>query len=417
MKSCIRCEKNIDELFLICTDCAQELFSENIFWIASSPTINEPVIDRYKEDSEATLRIGDTPDDELEFRKGVDTLTEIKDIQVEEMDTDDYLQTQKRLNTILAEMGVSNKFEPERYVFSDKDVKIFSEIFYLLEEMEHKFSKQDGNPDLYIKIGNLYFYTGLKADTSAFETKFRKKVKYDLFEEADGYYNFAIESSKDKIVPDRNKGLLNLEIGDIGESKERFETVLNRKPDDFSAKIGLIKTYIKMERFDEAESELNAMLEEHDEKEQIWYLKGEVARLQGRWGAAIQFYNQCLKINFSFEDALLQKCEILLERDMNSQANNAYDEYIKEDKHDPRAWFGKAKALFGMDKWGGAIQCVNETLALDPQIKEAWVTKGDILSERKQYDIALKSYENALKIDPEYQEAKDKLEKTKDKLE
>lgn len=417
MKSCIRCEKNIGELYLICTECAQDLFSQNIFWVAASPTINEPVIDRYKQDSEATLRIGDIPDDELEFREGLDTISEVKDIEVDDLDPELYSRKQKRLNTILAEMGVSNEFRPDKYVFSDKDVEVFSEIFYLLEEMEHRFKDQKGEADLFLKIGNLFFYNGLNADISAFEVEFRDKVKKDLFNEADGYFSFAIEDSKERILPDYNKGLLKLEKGEISESKERFEVVLGRDEDHLPSRIKLARTYMEMEKLDEADDELDSILKDHDENEEIWYLKGEIARLRGRWGGAIQFYNQCLKINFEFEDALFNKCDILLDRDMNSQANNAYDEYIKEDKYDPRAWFGKAKALFNMDKWGGAIQCVNEALSLDPQIKEAWMTKGDILSERKQYDIALKSYENALKIDPEYHEAKEKLEKIKEKLE
>ncbi len=416
MRSCIRCEKNIEELYLICTECAQDLFSENIFWIASSPTIHEPVIDRYKQDSEATLRVGDVPDDELEFLEGEDTLTEIKNIDVDELDSEDYIRVQKRLNTILAEMGVTNNFNPDVYVFSDKDVKVFSEIFYLVEELEHKFTELQGWSNLYLKIGNLFFYTGKKADTSAFEMEFREKVTDDLFRESEGYYSLAIETSEDKIFPHLNKGLLHLERGEISGSKERFETVMEIDPDNFKGKLGLIKTLIKLEKLDEAENELNILLEENNEDKEIWYLKGEIAKLRDRWGGAIQFYNQCLKIDFEFQDALIKKCKILLGRGMYSQANNTFDEYIKENKYNPEVWFGKAIALYEMDKWGGAIQCINEALVLDPQIKEAWVTKGDILGDKKQFDLAIESYENALKIDPDFQEAKEKLEDTEEKL-
>ncbi|MFW6141692.1 MAG: tetratricopeptide repeat protein [Candidatus Saliniplasma sp.] len=417
MRSCIRCEKNIEELYLICTECAKDLFSENIFWIASSPTIHEPVIDRYKEDSEAFLRVGDVPDDELEFRKGDDTLKEIGNVDIENLGSEGYVRVQKRFNTILAEMGVTNNFDPDKYVFSDKDVKVFSEIFYLVEEMEHKFAKHKGRAKLYLKIGNLFFYTGLNTDSSAFEMQFRNKVKRDLLREADGYYSLAIENSEGEVLPQYNKGLLHLERGEISDSKERFETVLDSEPDNFPAKIGLIRSLIKFDRLDEAEDELNSLLEEYDSEKEIWFLKGEIARLKDRWGGAIQFYNQCLKIDFKFEDALTHKCEILLDRGMYSQANNAFDEYIKEEKYNPEVWFGKARALYYMDKWGGAIQCINEALVLDPQIKEAWVTKGDIFADKKQYDLAIDSYENALKIDPVYENAKEKLEKTRGKLE
>ncbi len=417
MSSCLRCEKKIEDLFFICTECAQDLFSENIFWIASSPTIHEPVIDRYKEDSEATLRVGDVPDDELEFFEGKNTLDEIKDIDVEELDSDDYSRVKKRLNTILSEMGVTNTFEPDIYVFSDKDVKVFSEIFYLLEELEHKFKKPKGEKNLYLKIANLFFYTGMEADTSAFEMSFRDKVKSDLFKEAEGYYSLAIENSTEDVLPDYNKGLLHLEKDEASEAKERFETVLDKELDNYLGRIGLIKCYIRMGDLNKAEKELNKVLENFGESKEIWYLKGEIARLRGRWGGAIQFYNQCLKIDFEFEDALTRKCDILLEKGMYSQSNDIFDEYIKEFKYEPMAWFGKAKALYEMDKWGGAIQCINEALALDPQIKEAWVTKGDILSDKKQYDLAIESYNKALRIDDSYQEAKEKLEKAKDRLE
>ncbi len=417
MRSCIRCEKSIEELYFICTDCAQGLFSENIFWVSASPTIHEPVIDRYKKDSEATLRVGEVPDEDLEFLEGEDTLTEIKNINVEDLESNDYIRIQKRLNTILAEMGVTNSFEPDKFVFSDRDVKVFSEVFYLVEELEHRFKKPQGCGKLYLKIGNLFFYTAKVADSCAFEMEFRDKVRKDLLKEAEGYYSLAIETLEDEIFSHYNKGLLHLEKNDISEAKERFENVLDIDPDNFSGNLGLIKTLIRLERLDKAEEKLNNILEEHDEKKDLWYLKGEIARSRDRWGGAIQFYNQCLKLDFDFKDAWIQKSEILIERGMYSQANASYDEYLKENKYDPEAWFGKARALYNMDKWGGAIQCVNEALAIDPQIKEAWVKKGDILSDKQQYDLAVDSYENALKIDSDYQEAKEKLEKTKEKQE
>ena len=392
------------------------MFSENIFWIASSPIISEPVIDRYKQDSEAVLRIGDLPDDELEFCQGETILDEIKGVDVGRMDADGYKKMTKRLNTILAEMGVTNSFDLDEYIFSDKDIEVFSEIFYLLEEMEHKFTKHPGDPLLYLKIANLFYFTGLKADVSFFEVSFREKVTEDLFDEADGYYNLAIENDDDHTISYINSGLLNLEKSEISKAADKFRAVLDRYPDNLSAKTGMIKTQIRMGKLEEAEAELNNLLGENDDKAELWYLKGEIARLKDRWGGAVQFYNQCLKIDYSFEDALLKKCEILLDRGMYSQANNSFDEYIKENKHDAHAWFGKARALYGMDKWGGAIQCVNEAIALNPQITDAWVTKGDVLSERNQYDIAIRSYENALKLDPNHELAKEKLEKTKEKL-
>jgi len=378
--------------------------------------ISEPVIDRYKQDSEAVIRIGDLPDDELEFCQGETILDEIKGVDVGKMDADGYKKMTKRLNTILAEMGVTNSFDSDEYIFSDKDVEVFSEIFYLLEEMEHKFTKHPGDPFLYLKIANLFYFTGLKADVSFFEVSFREKVTEDLFDEADGYYNLAIENDDDNTLSFINSGLLNLKQGEISKAADKFRAVLDRYPDNLSAKTGMIKTQIRMGKLEEAEAELNNLLKENDDKAELWYLKGEIARLKGRWGGAVQFYNQCLKIDYSFEDALLKKCEILLDRGMYSQANNSFDEYIKENKHDAHAWFGKARALYGMDKWGGAIQCVNEAIALNPQITDAWVTKGDVLSERKQYDIAIRSYENALKLDPNHELAKEKLEKTKEKL-
>ncbi len=416
MRSCIRCKKDIEELYFICTDCSEDLFSKNIFWIASSPTINKPIIDRYKRDSKAVLRIGYTPNDELEFLEGKDTLEEIKCIDVEEMELDEYYNSLRRFNTILAEMGVSEEFKPKRYIFSDNDVEVFSVLFYILKEMEDKFTNQSGYPELYVKIGNLFYFTCLKSDIGVFEINFRRKLLDEFYDEACRYYSLAIEADEDKTYAYLNRGLLQLEKGKPRKATENFKSVLEIEPDKYAANIGIIQAYLEMGKFDEAETKLNNLIEKNESHEEVWYLKGKIARLKDRLDDALQFYDRCLEININFEKALFKKCEILLEMDMYSKANKSYDKFLRNNKHDPKAWFAKSRALYGMDKWGGAIQCVNKAISIDPQITDAWVTKGDILSERKRYDIAITSYQNALKINPNHEKAKERLEKAKEKL-
>jgi len=412
---CIRCEKDIDDIHLLCRECAQERFKNNLFWVIISPVIGSPVIDRYKKDSEPTLTIGERPDDEIIYQEGKRTLEEVDEIS-ENLDEEDKNKALNRLNTIMAELGVVKELDFNNYIFSREDIDIFSEIFYLLEENDTDFEDDERVPNLYLRMANLFFYSSIKADISAFPPSLRKKLKDDFADEAERYYLKAIEFSEDDHYPVYNLGRLYYQIGKFEEAKKRFEDVLDLKKEDYDLEIKMVKTLQKMEKLDEVEDHLDKLVEKYPEEPEVWYLYGEQSKLRNRWGGAVQFFNQALSKDGDHLPSLLGKGKVLLENNNYRKADKTFDKYIKIKEDNPEVWLGKARALDSLSKWGGALQCINECIAFDSQIEYAWVLKGDILKSQKYYEEAVESYENALKLNPDIEEAKRSIEDCKNKM-
>lgn len=411
---CIRCDKEVGDLYLICTECTEDLFAESLFWIASSERIGDPVIDRYKKDSEPVLTIGERPGNELEFIPGDKTLDEVKKITEGGMDSMGKSSIYQRLNTIMAEMGVLKEVDFDRYIFSNRDIEVFSEIFYFLDGEDKK-----GDDELYpllLRMANLLHYTVKKVDDSAFKPALRDELIDDFYNRAERYYERVLEFSEDDPIPLRNRGLLNLYMEDYSKSKEYFSQALEADGSDLEANLGMIKVMLQTGDIEKIEDRLNPLLDSNPEDPEVWFLKGEESRLKGRWGGAIQFYNQALSQDDNYTEAQLMKGKVLEENDMLEKADDIFDLLLDIDDWNEEAWLAKAKALYSLGKWGGSIQCLDEALTIDSQLDEAWELRGDILSDQGLYQEAVAAYENTLKINPELENVVEKKERCEESL-
>lgn len=412
VERCIRCEKDIEEISLLCEECAEERFRNNLFWIIISPVVGSPVVDRYKQDSEPTLTIGERPGEPIVYQEGLKTIEEVKQLD-EKFKEEKANESLNRMNTILAELGVVRELDFENYIFSREDVEIFAEIFYTLEDIDPNIDDEERVPDLYLRMGNIFFYSLKKTDSSAFPLGLRKKLVDDFKDEAKKYYDKSIEYTDKDYISRYNLGKLFFEMGNYSEAREYFEEALDIKKGVYEIQVDLIKTLQRLDELDEVDDHLEKMVEEYPEEADVWHLYGEQARLRDRWGGALQFYDQALSKDGEHLVSLLSKGKILLENNNYKKANKSFDEYIRLDENNPEVWLQKGKALDSLNKWGGALQCINECIAFDSQRKEAWVLKGEILEDKKYYDEAIESYENALKLDPDSEKVKRAIEECK----
>ncbi len=416
-RECVSCDKEISDIHLLCDGCASELCSENIFWIGTSAIIGEPVINRCKEDSKTTLRIGESPDGKVIHKEGKKVLQEILDYynMIDEGEGD-YHEILVRLTQILTELGITLEIDEYNLFLSPQVTKVLSEIFYMVEEVRNKTGEDSGPPELYIVIGNLFYYLSSKADSCIFSPEFRKKIVDELRRESEIYYKKASSKENNNHITFRNMGINYLEIRKLKKAVESFEKALRLDEDDLESRIGAVRAYVELDELESAEKLLNNMLENNPDDPRIWYLKAYELRKGGRWGGAIQFCEQALARDENFVDAILMKGEILLGNEMYREANETFDKGIEKDVENSKAWFLKAKALHGMNKWGGALQCLQKVLSFDPQNESAWVLRGDILNEKELFEEAMEAYEMSIKIVPDLERAKQKIRVCKSRL-
>lgn len=416
-RSCIRCENETSEVQMICNDCATKHFSENIFWIAASPVVGEPVINRLRKNSKTVLTIGENPEGEVIYKDGKMVMDQIIDFYEEiEDDVEDHHDILELLDNMMAEMGISEDRDKIMEIyFSPTDLKVLSEIFYLVEEIHHKQGKMPQLPGLYMKVGNLLSYVSDRANSPVFSPRFREKVCQDMLSEAERYYDLAIEKSDDDLRPYLFKGRLLMELGRHDEAMECLDKALEIEEND-DVKIAYVELLLSRERTDEAEKFLNELLDSKPDEALVWFLKAEELRISGRWGGSIQFYDQAVNRDDGFIEPYVMKGRVLLENQMLQEANDILDRALEKDAESIEAWFTKAKVLHEMDRWGGALQCLNEVLSIEPHMEKAWILKGDILTEKELYEEALEAYELSLEIVPDLEKVIEKKKICKEYL-
>lgn len=91
---------------------------------------------------------------------------------------------------------------------------------------------------------------------------------------------------------------------------------------------------------------------------------------------------------------------VLLNQGRFSEAFKAFDQSIRLDPTDARAWNLKGIALMAMSRCEEAIRCFDVAIALDPLFAAAWNNKAEALYATGNYDEANAACDRAIQIDP-----------------
>ena len=121
---------------------------------------------------------------------------------------------------------------------------------------------------------------------------------------------------------------------------------------------------------------------------EAWYGKALVMKSAGRWGAAIQFLNEVLKINDKFYSAYIEKAKILYNQKRYEEADRTVDAAIRVQPLAGDAWALKAQILNDTGKWGGAYQCLNQAISLEPSNRTYVIEKIKLLIAHGKKDDA-----------------------------
>lgn len=68
-------------------------------------------------------------------------------------------------------------------------------------------------------------------------------------------------------------------------------------------------------------------------------------------------------------------------------------------------WFEEGNRCYANGSYQKAIECYDQAINLDPELKEVWCNKGLALCRLEKYKEALKAFDQALIICPEYKKA------------
>ena len=192
-----------------------------------------------------------------------------------------------------------------------------------------------------------------------------------------------------------------LKSGDFDTAIEILRLNLSEKgANEAGVLILLCRAFLYNGQFDKATRVINELLKREKDSASGWYWKAKIEFAEGRWGAAIQHLEKATKMLPSFVDAHAEKGLIYLANQRYQDAEDAFSKAIEYEKRDARSYLGRAKALAKMDRWGAAIQSINNFLEIMPDSREGWFMKAELLLDKGRHQEAERAFAKYLEMEP-----------------
>jgi tetratricopeptide (TPR) repeat protein len=315
----------------------------------------------------------------------------------------------------------------------EKDNEDLIEFIYNISIVYHNKMDYKKAEFLFEKIGSLE----LKTDSA--KTWFINAASLHYlgrYENARLSYQKAIEIKLDYAEPWYGLGrLLSYYQNDYCKAIQAYEKALLSKSDFIEAYIAKGDAMMALRRYDKASEAYGMAKERNPDYPRIWYYQ---ARALDKYGAylsdeyridesrsaykeAIKFYNQALTRDREILNYLAAKSSVLNRLEEYDESIITCDEAIKLDPDYPEAWDSKSVALYKSGKkedayksfcraglsyknrgqYSKAVQAYDKAIQINPNIIDAYIGKGNLLSAQYRYINAKEAYDEAIKIAPD----------------
>ena len=133
-----------------------------------------------------------------------------------------------------------------------------------------------------------------------------------------------------------------------------------------------------------------------------WYRKGINLGKLGRHAAALDAYNEALKLKPLYIDAWYNKGVILGKLERHEEAIRAYEEVIRLKPDMPEAWCNKGNRLVHLNRQNESLEFFTQATKLKPDYAHAWYNAACIYAFSNENQIALAALHKALNLDIKY---------------
>ncbi len=200
-----------------------------------------------------------------------------------------------------------------------------------------------------------------------------------------------------------NLGTVLLALHRRGEAAEALRAALRIEPDNLMALTKLGQALWELrdpDLVDEAETHCRHALAQAPRVPEVLENLGQVLRLKGRLGEALECYKQGLDLAPRSVSIRLSMGELLLGSGRYDDALRVCKEAGAIDPNDARLHAQLGSLSFARQRFGDAAAHYREAVALDATLAEAHHGLGLALHEQELLDEAEDSYREAIRIDP-----------------
>lgn len=125
----------------------------------------------------------------------------------------------------------------------------------------------------------------------------------------------------------------------------------------------------------------------------------------GKFGEAIQLYDEALALSPEFLEALFNKGVALCELQRFREALNYFNKVLELNPRDWEALTNKGNVLFNLLEFKEALDCYDKALEINPGDAETLYNRGNLLLRLGRFEEAVKMFDEALALNPRIAEA------------
>ena len=230
----------------------------------------------------------------------------------------------------------------------------------------------------------------------------------------------------DKVL---RKAQSHIKTGELTEAEELYKQVLSKFPKNKKAiqgyqklKLGMISKGLSTSeppqeqvenllslynkgQFEELLAKVKPLISLFPKTIELYNLQGASNALIERNGAAIESYDQAIKINPKYADAHLNKGSVLQKNGEFDAAMESFNKALSINPYHSIAHFNMGNALNEKSELDASVESYKKAIKIKPDYAEAYFNMGIVLENKGELDAAMESYEQAIKIKPDYAEA------------
>jgi tetratricopeptide (TPR) repeat protein len=167
------------------------------------------------------------------------------------------------------------------------------------------------------------------------------------------------------------RGVVADKEGKWGASVQYFSKAVTLDPELVDAWVLMGEVLLGHGRQNGADESFSRAIALNEGNARAWLGKGKTMKELGRWGAAVQCLDKYTSLEPSDEAAWLLKADLLLEKGRYEKAIESYDKYLELAQDDSYALGRKGVALNSVGRTDEARKCLEESVRLDPNNKDA----------------------------------------------
>jgi len=167
------------------------------------------------------------------------------------------------------------------------------------------------------------------------------------------------------------RGVVADKEGKWGASVQYFSKAVTLDPEMVDGWVLMGEVLLSHGKQNGADESFSRALELDDEDPRAWLGKAKTMKELGRWGAAVQCLDKYTSLEPFDEAAWLLKADVLLDKGRYEKAIESYDKYLELSQDDSYALGRKGVALNSIGRTDDARKCLEESVRLDPNNKDA----------------------------------------------